>query len=73
MENYMVAYTLKHDEIPDTFEDHYIIFKDDEWQENALEEATKSANELLDSDGDKDGWHMWTLHVAEIFMSTDLL
>ena len=71
MANYMVAYTLKHNETLDTFEDHYIIFKDEEWKGNALEEATKSANELLDSDGDKDDWRMWTLHVAEIVMSTD--
>lgn len=72
MSNYIVSYTLKHNEISDTFEDRYVIFKDEEFQDNASKYAKKYADELLKSDGDKKDWHLWTIHVSRIIMSTDL-
>ena len=71
---YIVAYTLKHNEIPDTWEDHYMIVSDDESQmHNGLAHA-HNLFELLKSENKimmPEEWHLWTASISEIIKSTD--
>jgi hypothetical protein len=67
----ILAYTLKHNTIADTFEDVYIVFKDDEHNNEALKKVTDLKDKMLLSDGNRIDWHIWTINIAQIIFSTD--
>lgn len=67
---YIVAYTLKHNETPDTFKDEYMVFDDDEDSSgDSLPHASKYYDYVL-SEKDIEGWHVWTASISTIIKST---
>jgi uncharacterized protein Yka (UPF0111/DUF47 family) len=71
--SYIVAYTLKHNDKPDTFIDRYMRFLNDEHNGNAREAAEKYVKILQDlgMDGDQPNYHVFSIDLAEIKSSTD--
>lgn len=67
--NYIVSYTLKHEETPDTFADHWMVFKEDEGC--TLETARKYYEHILENDGGEDEWYLWTIAISQVIESTD--
>lgn len=67
---YIVAYTLKHNETPDTFLDEYMIFDDEEDSSgDSLPHASRYYDYVL-SEKDIEGWHVWTASISTIIKST---
>ena len=67
--NYIVCYTLKHDETPDTFADRWMVFKEDEGC--TIDTARKQYEELIEKDGGEEGWYLWTIALTQVIESTD--
>lgn len=67
--NYNVSYTLKHNEIPNTFEDNWVPFL--AMDNQTFDDAKKRYFSLIESNGNKDGWHLFTINLSEIILSTD--
>lgn len=69
---YIVAYTLKHNETPDTFKDEYMVFgEDDNIKSGGLEKATRYYHNVLSENDIEDGWHVFTASICRVIMSTD--
>lgn len=62
--SHIVVYTLKHNEIPDVFNDYWMTFED-------IETAEKSYDMLIKTDGAKQGWHVFTIALTSVIKSTD--
>lgn len=71
MPNFIVAYTLKSNTETDTFSDHYHVFKDEEFNGEAVISAINFYNYVRAKDGLQEGHHLWTISLAEITLSTD--
>jgi len=68
---YIVAYTLKHNETPDTFKDEYMIFDDeDSYNNDALAVAESYYNDWVLKKEIED-WHVWTASISTVIKSTD--
>jgi hypothetical protein len=68
---YIVAYTLKHNDTPDTFKDEYMIFDDENtFNNNALAVAESYYNEWV-LEKEIEDWHVWTASISTIIKSTD--
>jgi len=68
---YIVAYTLKHNETPDTFKDEYMVFDDeDAFKNNALAVAESYYNDWVLSKEIED-WHVFHASISTIIKSTD--
>jgi hypothetical protein len=70
--SYIVAYTLKHNETPDKFEDRWRLFRAEEY----LSTHTAAANfyqSLIANDGDENskGWYVYIAALTQILDSTD--
>ena len=68
--DYIVAYTLKNNTLPDTFIDHWIYFIEGEHIDN-LKAAQKFYQQIVDMDGADPGWHLWTINLSQVIQSTD--
>lgn len=66
---HIVAYTLKHNDIPDTFKDEYMIFDDNEMF-NALELAESYYNDWVLKKEIED-WHVFHASISTVIKSTD--
>lgn len=69
--NYILAYTLRNKTNRDSFKDNYIVYKDEDWDNNAIEKAVIMMNQLLDEEVGEDGWEVYTINIGEIILSTD--
>lgn len=67
--NYIVAYTLKHKEKPDTFVDRWQPFLEEEGM--SLFDAKTFYNQLIETDGGEEEWWLFTVSIATILESTD--
>jgi hypothetical protein len=67
--DYIVAYTLKNNEWADTFVDRWVVFRKENMQ--TIEDAASHYTELLKNDGGENGWHLYTISMAQVLMSTD--
>lgn len=67
--NFCVAYTLKHNETPDTFKDHWMPFRTEDGL--TLDDAQHHYDALVESDGGEDGWHLWAITLNIIIKSSD--
>ena len=71
---FIVAYTIKHNDIPDTWEEHYTIIDD---QESPMSNGLAQAHRLFDIIKNEnsmmipEGWHLWTASISEIIKSID--
>jgi hypothetical protein len=69
---YIVAYTLKHNDIPDTFRDEYMVVDDeDTFNQDALSLAEAYYDDVLSEKDIEEGWHVWTASLSTIIKSTD--
>jgi hypothetical protein len=69
---YIVAYTLKHNDIPDTFRDEYMVVDDeDTFNQDALSLAEAYYDDVLSEKDIEEGWHVWTASISTIIKSTD--
>lgn len=69
---HIVAYTLKHNDIPDTFKDHYMVLDDEDMFNNdALSLAEIYYDDLVNEKDIEEGWHVWTASISTIIKSTD--
>ena len=69
---YIVAYTLKHNETPDTFKDEYIVIDDEEtFNQDALSLAEAYYDDVLSEKDIEEGWHVWIASISTIIKSTD--
>ena len=69
---YIVAYTLKHNDIPDTFRDEYMVVDDeDTFNQDALSLAEAYYDDVLSEKDIEEGWHVWTASISIIIKSTD--
>lgn len=68
---YIVAYTLKHNDIPDTFKDEYMVFDDEETStgDSLFMAEIYYSDVLSEKNIDKD-WHVWTASLSTIIKST---
>jgi len=68
---YIVAYTLKHNETPDTFKDEYMVLDDeDTFNQDALSLAESYYDDVLSEKDIEEGWHVWTASLSTIIKST---
>jgi hypothetical protein len=68
---YIVAYTLKHNDIPDTFRDEYMVLDDeDTFNQDALSLAESYYDDVLSEKDIEEGWHVWTASLSTIIKST---
>lgn len=69
--NYLVAYTLKQEQElgPDTFQDHYKTFL--AFDGHTLDSAKEYYKQMVETDGGKDGWSLYTASLTQIIDSTD--
>jgi hypothetical protein len=67
--NYIIAYTLKHKENPDTFEDSWMVYKEEDGFK--LEDVKKMYQSIIDKDGMTDGWYLWTIALSIVIESSD--
>jgi len=68
---YIVAYTLKHNDIPDTFRDEYMVLDDeDTFNYDALSLAEAYYDDVLSEKDIEEGWHVWTASLSTIIKST---
>ncbi len=68
---YIVAYTLKHNDIPDTFRDEYIVLDDEDmFNQDALSLAESYYDDVLSEKDIEEGWHVWTASLSTIIKST---
>jgi len=68
---YIVAYTLKHNETPDTFRDEYMVFDDEEDSSgDSLPHASRYYDDVLSEKDIEQGWHVWTASLSTIIKST---
>jgi hypothetical protein len=69
---YIVAYTLKHNDTPDTFKDEYMIFDDEETSNgDSLSIAEKCYENVVSERSINKDWHVWTASISTIIKSTD--
>lgn len=69
---YIVAYTLKHNEIPDTFKDEYMVFGEhDDIVADALQNASRYYRDVVSEESIEEGWHVWTASISTVIESTD--
>lgn len=69
---YIVAYTLKHNETPDTFRDEYIVIDDEEtFNNDALSLAEAYYDDVLSEKDIEEGWHVFTASISTVIKSTD--
>lgn len=69
---YIVAYTLKHNDIHDTFKDHYMVMDDEDMFNNdALSLAETYYDDIVQEKDIEEGWHVWTASISTIIKSTD--
>lgn len=69
---YIVAYTLKHNDIHDTFRDEYMVVDDeDTFNQDALSLAESYYDDVLSEKDIEEGWHVWTASISTIIKSTD--
>lgn len=70
--SYIVAYTLKHNDIADKFEDRYMVWRHDECDSPALLAATFYQNLITnDGDGNSKEWYVYSASLAQVLDSTD--
>lgn len=68
---YIVAYTLKHNDKPDTFKDEYMVYDDeDTFNHDALSLAEAYYNDIVQEKDIEEGWHVWTASLSTIIKST---
>ena len=67
--SYIIAYTLKHNEIPDTFVDRWMVYRDDEGMSE--EEIKQAYDTLIETDGGEEDYHLFTIAMAKVIHSTD--
>jgi hypothetical protein len=67
---YIVAYTLKHNETPNTFVDYWHRFADDT-EENNKRYALEFYTKLLDNDGGTDGYELYTISLSKELVSSE--
>jgi hypothetical protein len=70
MSRYIVAYTLKHRETPNTFVDYWHRFVDDTPEKNR-EYALQFYNKLLGNDGGTDGYELYTISLSKELLSSE--
>ena len=69
---YIVAYTLKHNDTPDTFKEEYMILNDEDMFNNdALPLAESYYDDIVQEKDIEEGWHVWTASISTIIKSTD--
>lgn len=68
---YIVAYTLKHNDIPDTFKDEYMIFDDEAYNGDSLSMAEKCYKDVVSERSIEKDWHVWTASISTVIKSTD--
>lgn len=69
---YIVAYTLKHNDTPDTFRDEYIVIDDEEtFNNDALSLAETYYDDVLSEKDIEEGWHVFTASISTVIKSTD--
>ena len=70
--NYILAYTLKHRTLADTFEEHYIIYAQDEF-EDSLSSCNEQYEKLINEEGDNFvDWYLYHAAISTLIKSTDL-
>lgn len=67
--NYIVAWSLKHDIIENLIIDYWMPFLHDEGA--TLDKAKEYYQKLIDNDGNKKGWHLYTITLSTLLESTD--
>lgn len=67
--NYIVCYTLKHNDIADTFVDRCIYFSHEEGL--SLTDAEKLYNELIEQDGNESDYFLWTIAITKVIKSSN--
>ena len=68
---YIVAYTLKHNDTPDTFKDEYMVYDDeDTFNHDALSLAEAYYDDIVQEKDIEEGWHVWTASLSTIIKST---
>lgn len=70
MSKYIVAYTLKHRETPNTFVDYWHRFVDDTPERNK-EFAQKFYADLLGNDGGEVDYHLFTVSLSQELLSSE--
>lgn len=69
---HIVAYTLKHNDIPDTFKDQYMVYDDENtFNYDALSLAEAYYDDVVQEKDIEEGWHVWTASISTIIKSTD--
>ena len=69
---YIVAYTLKHNDTPDTFKDEYMVYDDeDTFNHDALSLAEAYYDDIVQEKDIEEGWYVWTDSISTIIKSTD--
>jgi hypothetical protein len=66
---YIVAYTLKHNEIPDTFKDEYMVFGDT--LINSHQNALRYYKDVISEEIIEEEWHVFTASISIVIESTD--
>jgi hypothetical protein len=74
--NYILSYTLKHRTLADTFEEHYIIYAQDEFQDS-LSACLSACNEHYEKLVSEEGetfvdWYLYHAIISISIKSTDL-
>lgn len=67
--NYIVAYTLKHKEEPNLFQDRWMPFLEDNGC--TIVSAEAYYNDIVETDGGEDGWYLFTINMSTIIKSSD--
>ena len=70
--NYILSYTLKHRTLADTFEEHYIIYAQDEF-EDSLRSCNEQYEKLINEEGENfTDWYLYHASISTLIKSTDL-
>lgn len=69
MATYIIAYTLKHKTIPNKFIDEYNIYMEEEGF--TKKDVQKIYDELIEKDGNKRNYYLWTASISRMLVSTE--
>lgn len=66
---YIIAYTLKHKEIPDTFVDRWMAFREEDG--NSEEDVKFIYDILVNKDGNEKDYYLYIIAMTKVIQSTD--